>query len=94
MLSQASKILFEGKYTLEAVRGQYVRAYDNFTYILALEGFTRGGGYGDEISDGDEDPIEKKMCLARSHGIAIGSLTLNTYHKWQSNGWYGLFADR
>ena len=62
---------------------------------MALEGFTGGGGDGDENSDdGEDDLIEKKMTLARSRGVAIGGLTSKTYHKWQVNGWYDLFADR
>ena len=61
---------------------------------MALEGFTKGGGDGDENSDDDEDLIEKKMTLARSRGVAIGGLTSKTYHKWQDNGRYELFADR
>ncbi|KAF8232636.1 hypothetical protein L208DRAFT_1423066 [Tricholoma matsutake] len=90
---KASKVLFKGKYSSEAIKGQYICAYDTFTYILALEGFTGGGGDGEENSDDDEDPMEKKISLARSHGVAIGDLTSKTYHKWQSNGWYNLFAD-
>jgi hypothetical protein len=93
-LLQASKGLFKGKYSLEAIKGQYICAYDTFTYILALEGFTGGGGDGDENSDDDEDPMEKKISLARLCGVAIGGLTSKTYHKWQSNGWYDLFSDR
>lgn len=94
ILFQASKVLFDGKYSPEAIKGQYTRAYDTFTHILALEGFTGGGGDGDENSDGDEDPMEKKITLAQSRGIAVGGLTSKTYHKWQNNGWYDLFANR
>ena len=60
MLSQASKYLFEERFSPEAIKGQYNRAYDTFTYILALEGFMGGGGDGDENSDDDKDAIEKK----------------------------------
>ncbi|KIL55498.1 hypothetical protein M378DRAFT_17904 [Amanita muscaria Koide BX008] len=91
---KASKVLFGRKYSQEAIRGQYTRAYDTFAYILALEGFTGGGGDGDEDSNDDEDPTEKKITLARSRGIALGALTSKTYHKWQSHGWYDLFANR
>ena len=94
ILSQASKFLFNGKFSPEAIKGQYTRAYDTFTYILALEGFTGGGGDGDEDYDGGEDPTERKITLARSRGIAVGGLTSKTYHKWQNNGWYDLFANR
>ena len=46
MLSQASKYLFEERFSPEAIKGQYNHAYDTFTYILALEGFMGGGGDG------------------------------------------------
>lgn len=88
------KSTFEGKYSPEAIKEQYIHAYDTFSYILVLEGFTRGGGDGDKNSDDDEDLIEKKMTLAQLHGVAIGGLTSKTYQKWQNNGWYELFADQ
>ncbi|KIL57041.1 hypothetical protein M378DRAFT_1031598 [Amanita muscaria Koide BX008] len=94
---KASKVLLGGKYSVEAIKGQYTRAYDTFTYILALEGFTGGGGDGDENpddSDSGKDPMDKKISLARLRGVALGSLTAKTCHKWQSNGWYDLFVNR
>ena len=94
MLFQASEVLFEGKHSQDAIKALFGRAYNTFTYILALERFTGGGRDGDENSDGDEDPIEKKIPLARSRGVAIGSLTRKTYCKWKGNGWYDLFANR
>jgi hypothetical protein len=96
---QAARTLFGGKYTAEAIKGQYTRAYDMFTFILALEGFTGGGGDADENADDSESESEKdltarKISLARERGVALGSLTSKMYDKWQSNGWYDLFFNR
>ncbi|KAF8220103.1 hypothetical protein L208DRAFT_1382768 [Tricholoma matsutake] len=73
---KASKVLFKGKYSLEAIKGQYICAYDTFTYILALEGFTGGGGDGDENSGDDEDPMEKKISLACCNRVMVGTIYL------------------
>jgi hypothetical protein len=67
-----------------------------FTFILALEEFTGGGGNADKNADDSESESEKdltarKISLAQECGVALGSLTLKMYDKWQSNGWYDLF---
>lgn len=95
MTFQASRVFLGGKYSAEAIKGQYTCAYDMFTYILALEGFMGGGGDGDKNSDNsksENDPMEKKISLTQGHGIALGSVTSKTYYKWPPNSWYDLFV--
>ena len=93
-LHQASQTLFKGKYTAQAIKGQYICAYDTFTFILVFEEFTGGGGNGDknpDDEDAEKDNCEWQITLAHQQGCLVGNLSLKVHKKWQDHGWYDLF---
>lgn len=66
-----------------------------FTYILAFENFTGGGGDGDENPDDDAEALFTfKIGNARKNSAAVGGLSWETYQKWEKKGWYKLFHSR
>ena len=85
-LHQASQTLFKGKYTAQAINGQYICAYVTFIFILVFEEFTGGGGNGDESpddEDAEKDNFEWQITLAHQQGCLVGNLSLKVHKKWQ-----------
>jgi len=68
-----------------------------FTYILAFEEFTGGGGDGDENpddNDAENNNFEQCIAIVRQTGCPVGNLSSKMYKKWQDKGWYDLFHAR
>ncbi|KAF8229101.1 hypothetical protein L208DRAFT_1379060 [Tricholoma matsutake] len=66
---KASKGLFKGKYSLEAIKGQYIRAYDTFTYILALKDLLEGEEMGTGTQMMMKIPWKRRFPLLNCVGL-------------------------
>lgn len=100
---QAATALFGGTRTESAVKGQYERARQMYSWIKEYNRFTgNGGGDGDEVAssnddDGDDGEVlrismsSRKIVAARKAGKSLGSLTAKVVIEWEDQGWFDLF---
>ncbi|KAJ7768620.1 hypothetical protein DFH07DRAFT_807425 [Mycena maculata] len=89
----ASKNLFKGKRTVDAIRGQWQRAVKLYGWMVAFDKFTGNGG-GDPDTDDPSAVLKGKLAGARTAGLAIGSLTPATILEWEHNDWRDLLDQR
>ncbi|TBU42919.1 hypothetical protein BD309DRAFT_961921 [Dichomitus squalens] len=89
LFAKASKELYSGRHSENAIRSQWDRSLKTYQYIKAFENFTGGGGDGDLLLVTNED-----INAARSSGEPVGGLTAKMYQEWESNSWVELFNAR
>ena len=85
---QASKDLFNGQHSANAICGLWDRSVRSYNAIHNFEVFTGGEG------DGDLASLRTDMDAARKAGTEIGGLTPKLYKEWESKHWMELFDSR
>ena len=92
LFNQISVEVLDQKFSIQAVKALFSQDTNIYNAIKQFEKFTGGGGDSDTADSDDE--LSRRMDRAQARGFHLDGLTVETYEKWMSNGWFDLWDAR